>query len=265
VILRQSPYIQEISPDKQVFPLVFSRGLYLERVQFQKLYQKLVPSIQKGHRIVPAQILCSRDERLEQMRDSLLQIIETVPDDERYSPEIEVYFHRLYDDVKRCEASLSAGIAEIANGLVTLNDWESFSESSYWYARILRNALLGQLIPAWKFSHTEEPPLGKGVVQGSIGSNSSAAQFFGVSEVTSFDIFSSDRNRYFKAWIDSDSDPGRWFSKIPGMIEPLIGYWLPGIIDKFIIPQMVATYTYYRSSKEAVPWDELKTWMIGLS
>lgn len=199
------------------------------------------------------------------MRNSLLQIIETLPDDERYTPEIEVYFHRSYDDLKRIEASLSLGIAEIANGLVALDDWESFSEISYWYARILRNTLLGKLIPAWKFSHMEELPLGKEVVQGGIGTNSSSSQFFGVSEVTSFDIFSPDKSRYFKVWIESDLDPGRWFSEHLGMIEPLAMYWIPGVIDKFIIPQMVATYIYYRSSKEAVPWDELQTWMIGLS
>ena len=64
VLMRQAPDLQTINPDSQILPLVFYKGLYLERVNSQKIYGKLVPTIKKGREIGAAQIICLRDEKI---------------------------------------------------------------------------------------------------------------------------------------------------------------------------------------------------------
>jgi len=82
--------------------------------------------------------------------------------------------------------------------------------------------------------------------------------------MTRLDIFRQYRSEYFSVWIDSDSDPGQWCREYPGMNDPLRIYWLPEIIDKFVIPQMVVKYLFFETPVKKPPWD-ISSWMLGLS
>jgi TIR domain len=246
--------------EKKMMALSFTRGLFLDGVGLQNQYARLAPDMKRGDRMVPAQIIIAPDQKLDQMRNTLLNAIDIYGQQENYDPEFERKLRASYDTLEKSETALVAGIADIANGVISHQ--ALFGESCRWYARIIRNEILCQLENAWSFAHRDEkPPLGTGVVQGGLSSRESAATFFGVDRVQAAWIFRTvDSSGPRNVWID-----GR-FSAIldvsPGNMVTLSGLGSTDLIDKYLIPQIIANARLYAPSSESWDWDNLLSWYI---
>lgn len=255
--------------EKKMMALSFTRGLFLDGVGLQNQYARLAPDMKQGFdRMVPAQILIAPDQKLDQMRNTLLNAIDTYEQQDNYDPEFERKLRASYDTLEKSETALVAGIADIANGVISLDE-AHFGESCRWYARIIRNEILCQLENAWSFARPDEkPPLGTGVIQGGISSKESAATFFGVDRVWAAQIWAErsspgprDIDILDDVWIDID---GRMLAILDlhrGEAITLGRLWSTDLIYKYVIPQITAKYRLYAPSSKTLNWN-LQSWEI---
>jgi TIR domain len=250
-----------IPPEQRLFPLSFSKGLYLEQLGLQDQYGRIVPELKNGHRVSAKQFLLPYDQVFGEMRDLLRTTLETVQDREDYSPDLERELRTTHMQVKKFEEALPEGIAAIANGLLSIDDWAYFGDAAHWYARITRSEELYRLSRVWQFVNKSDPPLGKDAVGDVIDTRDNAARFWGVESVISCDLFKRDTGEHFRVWIDADSEAGVWFTETPQIPVPLTEFWAPHLMHHFIFPQVVAAHHYYYTSK-AMVWD-FEGWKIG--
>jgi hypothetical protein len=254
----------DIPLDRQIVPLVFTRLLYLERTLLQKRFNGLVSFLTEGKRITTRQLLAAPDAKLDEVREEVVRSVETYASSNDYDPDVEHELHNIYDKIKRVEAALLSGVADIANGLFSTRDSANFAETSHWYARLIRNELIAALHAGWYISHSSEFPIGAGFQASPTGSDFNAARFFGVKRVILCDIFREGSKDYFKVWVDRDSELGRWFEANPFIPDLFGAYWTPELAYKYVFPQIVAGAHLYRSTRRAVEWD-LTGWKIGLA
>jgi hypothetical protein len=251
--------LNAIPPEKQVIALTFSRGLFLDAVGLQKQYERLAPALKTGGKIYSKQIVVAPDSRLDEMRDVMLRAIESYDEHKDYHPDTERYLRNAYETLRKAEAALVDGVADIANGIIRL-DWASFADACHWYSRIIRNEIFAKLIVVWHFARPNEvPPLGEGAVPSAISSNKSAAAFFCTKDVRLVEIFDRNTHEYIKAWIGEETEPYR---EPPQFREQLGYFWSPDLLYKYVVPQMVAKYRFYNPSSAKMFWD-LPDKMIG--
>jgi hypothetical protein len=218
-----------------------------------------VPLIKTGQLLQPDQVVVVPEPDFDSMRGAINEVADRV-DTGVYDPDLETFFRETIETVRRLEKRIPCGVAAIANGLIENNDWAFFSTAVAWYVRLARTELLIHLSRVWPFARETLPaPLAPTTEHGGLMSRpESAAKFYGVAKVSSFDIFAPDQSAYFKVWFDEASEVAEWV-RLP---EPLRAYLTPDLAYKYVVPQMVWYYLANRKDLSEVPWN-YPTWLVG--
>lgn len=247
--------------EHELIPLRFAKGIYVEEATIQRRYEALVPKLGGGQAMAPEQILVVPDQAYEAVRKSFLATLDTFEDSAAYTPESETEIMRLYESVRRGEAGLKQGIAALATGLVASREWAFFSLSAHWFCRLVRNELIARIDMACRYAgiilEPSVPPVHNGLSQAT-----TAAKLFDVSEVRPCDVFNPEPgNEYIRVWVDAETEVGRWFEQAPQFHQPLLDFWDPTLVYKFVVPQMLVHHFWY-SPRTPLAWD-LAKWRIG--
>ena len=249
--------------DARLVPLRLRRGLYLQRAELQRYYEeRLVPSIRDGATLSSGQVVAMPDEKLEEMRSVFRTTVDEIDSHPGYTPDLENYFRQRYGQIEKLDEGMREGVADIANGLVAMNEGAFFSEACFWFVQIARHKMLYILAHAWKFSAGDSPPLGVEAIAEPLGNSDHAARLYGVTDVISCDVFSVP-GEYMKIWVGRDSDVWRRFTEMPYVREALGSVADPCFYHKYLVPQMVACHRLWSSGPLA--WNLPGSWNVGRS
>jgi len=240
--------------ERELLPLKLTKGIYLDEVSAQKRFEQLLPALRQGASLTAGQILPVPTREYQALRALLLSTLDTFAEHPSYSPRLEFWLNQTFEVIKRGEDGLRAGIAELANGIVRVNDWAFFSEAAHWLIRILMNELLARLNAVRLF--VGEETLGPSVepIADALTSSATAARFLEVEDVFPCDVFNDSSGDYIRVWVDSAGEVGRWFERAPQLHRSMREFATPRLMYKFVIPQMLASHFFFSESTPVV-WD----------
>ena len=249
--------------DARLVPLRLRRGLYLQRAELQRYYEELlVPSIRDGAMLSSGQVVAVPDEKLEEMRSVFRTTVDEIDSHPQYTPELEEYFRQRYGQIERLDEGVREGVADMANGMVAMEEWAFFSEACFWFLQIARHKVLYILGHAWTFTTGDSPPLGVEAIGDPLINSGQAARFYGGTDVISCDVFRVS-GECMKIWVGRDSDVWRRFTELPQMPEALGSAADPAFYHKYLVPQMVACHRLWSAGPLA--WDLPGSWIVGRS
>ncbi|MCB0111859.1 MAG: toll/interleukin-1 receptor domain-containing protein, partial [Caldilineaceae bacterium] len=229
----------ELPASQQLIPLTFSKGLYLREMQFGQRISAILKTAHDGFHFSERQFVVSVDETYQKLRTRLIHRMETIEDDPFYTPDFERSFAEHYNLLLSGEVNLCKGICLILNeGLIAGNiDQQVCVHACHWFARIVRTKLYYLLWTCQTPGISDLIPLAEEWAQ-SLGSNSSAAKFFAVSDVATVDIWPYDTIENIHILVDGESAMMRdWHEwQFP---QPLKVYLDSELLSKYIVPQMV--------------------------
>jgi len=246
---------------RQLIPLQFSRGLFLDEVSLDKRIRSLVASFGRGFEVSSSQLVLSPERDYTASRGRVARRLENLKNDPAYSPDWANKLRSHYDSIRRLESWLIDGTAKIMNGLFQSGDWAFTGQSCDWYARIIRSMLLRRI---WESQQglPDSSDYGKSCLGDPINYETSA-KFYGVPETICCDIWKEeDARSAFSVFVDADSEVGQWFRENPQCPDSLRAFWSSRLIYEYVVPQMI-----YKSYVSATPipasW-AFEGYMIGL-
>jgi hypothetical protein len=133
--------------------LRFARGRYLEEAVLQSRIEQLWHFMIAGKRISDDQIVVVADAAYEELREELIDVVENIHTDPRYSTEFENGLPQMYGNVRRLEKALVDGVREMINGMSHMRERSSVSLALHCYARIVRGELLARFAVASEVKH----------------------------------------------------------------------------------------------------------------
>jgi hypothetical protein len=213
-LLRRNGANEDSVPlSRRLLPLRFSHHLYLEQVELQLCFERIcMQCIETGSRLEDRQVVVTEDPILRKLRDDVALFVDNFAYSQSYTPERENSLRELYRRVRQFEAALPTGILAIANGLIEMREWAFFAMAAHWYARYVRNELLFYLTLIHSMQGTDNAAITsvrERLIASPFGSRQSAAAFFGVPDVQSYDIFRTEGNTYIRAWVGGNLELGR--------------------------------------------------------
>ena len=249
--------------DSRLVPLRLRRGLFLQRAELQRYYEQLlVPSIRDGAMLSSGQVAFMPDEQLEEMRSVFRITVDEIESHPYYTPDLEEYFRQRYGQIERLDEGMRKGVADLANGMVAMDEWAFFSEACFWFLQIARHKMLFILGHAWTFAKENPAPLGSDAISDPLISADQAARLYGAANVISCDVFRGP-GESIKVWVGRDSHVGHRFSEAPYVPEALGSATDPSFYHKYLLPQMVACHRLWSAGPLA--WDLPGSWNVGRS
>lgn len=249
--------------DARLLPLRLRHGLYLQRTELQRYYEEsLVPSIRDGAMLSSEQVVLVPDEKLEEMRSVFRTTVDEIDSHPHYTPDLEEYFRQRYSQIERLDEGMRVGVADMANGMVAMDDWAFFSEACFWFLQIARHKTLFILGHAWTFQTGDSPPLGADAIGDPLVNADQAARFYGATDVISCDVYRS-AGESLKIWVGRDSDVWLRFTEAPYVREAVSSAADPVFYHKYLLPQMVACKRLWSTGPLA--WDLPGSWSLGRS
>ncbi len=239
-----------VPPDRQIIPLTFTRGAYLNQVPFERRVRALAKSLPAGFMFAPHQFIVVPEPKYVLLRERLMARREHISEDPWYTPEFETDLEHRYEGILRKEEALLEGICLIVNEMVVAGKlpWVPFAETCHWYARIVRSSLLNEL---WFVQRPDLPDIsdyGSEFDGNPLGSGQGAAAFYGVADVALLDIGPKDyavgsfqySSSSFTAWVDENLLIVKlWRANHAYSSEALLAECDRGCLARYILPQMV--------------------------
>lgn len=246
----------------QAVPLQITHGLYVNEGKLERVLRRLAGQRREGERFEASQFLVLDDPGHAAVRRGFAALIDGYPASPGYSADVESELTRIYDSVRDYERRLPQGVAAIADALVTPALVDGAVQATHWYVRLMRSIALHRMLVGYAMAHTEPPPVAVPVHGHPMMDERQAAAFFGVAAVGLHDVFDTRGNAYFKAWVDRDSEVGRWFAEFPYVHRTVAYFWSGTLIYRCLVPQMVQQH----GLDPSVPltWD-FAGWNIGLA
>jgi hypothetical protein len=239
VVLLKKRHAESVAvpPERQLIPVIFTRGEHLNRVAFVARAEALKDILPCDYLIASQQMVVSQEPDYDILRSRLLTNIENLPSCDYYTPQIEEYLRGSYALIRRNENALLSGLAVLLNFWRERPTWFSLGESAYWFARIVRNILLSHLHAAQLKNAPEISDYGKGCFLSPTGDNHSAKKFYSLVEIASIDVFEPHTGEYMPVWIDGASEIAREFR--PAAFQCDLAEAGVQNIETYIIPQIL--------------------------
>ncbi len=233
-------------PEKELVCATFSRGVYIDRAQFERR-REILSERQRTSAIERTNIVINEEREYEFLKSKLHSRIDNIQTDPYFSSDLHSTLQSSLNEVNALEEALSDGLAlMIKHG--------SYVEAVDWFCRILRGQAVYSL---WSAQIPGAPDLseyGSDWQSASLLSNTSAAEFFETKEVDPVHIW-SDSSSPFSIWIGTETtkdlrdDDGVYL----GPMRVNSGStWLGS--DKYIYPQLLQTALTNGRGREMI-WD----------
>lgn len=231
-----------------LIPIKINQVLYVDT---ESLYRRLIRigSIVKLNGIQREQILIVHDKEYHAFKRMAYQEFDKFKT-ARNNGEMISYFREVLRTIEDLEETLIEGVILILSQ-GKLYDNFNLIESVKWFCKSMLFTIgfkIDQLINLKVKTFT-----GKELFHSPFGSNVSAAKFYDVDSVDSFDVWKeSHPNDYIKFWVSKDSFTSRDYEKFP-FIKSFIEVYDPTDWFKYLVPQMVRGGLL--NSKLPIWWD----------
>lgn len=262
VLEREGAKDADVTFQRQVIPISFSKGLYVDDTLLEARLQQLLSRRTESDIVKLDQIVVTTDASYEELRRRLRRRLDNIVDDAFYSPEFERTFRQYYQRVTRLERTLLEGIQlTVQHMAFERRNPDSAATAIQWFARLVRSQLLHAL---WNCQKPGEDSLtyGSDCDSSPMGSNVSAAKFYGLAEVVSCQIFKPSENGHITVQLDRNSGTGAECLEFVGFPQPLtiMPSW---DFAKYVVPQMLNAALPLPATRP-ITWD-LQGWRIGVS
>jgi hypothetical protein len=253
------------SPSKELIPLRFANGVYLDENSLGERLNILRDRIPADYELTNDQFVIYNDEACISLRRTLQSQLDQIEDDANYSPQIE---HRLRADlsrIKRLETMLADGIRTLVQRAFVRADNSTYiSTACHWFALYIRQMIYSSFIE-WQPDDKALPPYFKPGKQGDPFESPTFCRLHNIQNFIACDVW-PEHNRTYEQnvliWVDSNTEVGPWFEENPYVPCKMREFWSPQFIYEYFFPQMVFRHVVNVSHKEPLHWNAADL-MIG--
>ncbi len=227
---------------KELVPLVFTKGRYLDVIRFATRVEHLASQRRDECRFVPEQFLVVSGDTYETARGTFLEFLDNYPKLDNYHPQTHHNLTEDYNSARKGEHALINGIAALANAFVQSGNPNYLYTAADWFSRLVRSEILA------RFGYS---PGGLRLI---VNQAEPAARFFEVEEVLPCSILRRGQPhfRHVTVWIDRDSELARWLRN--SAAAEYRAFSSLDLTYKFVVPQVIARH-YWFDPPTPLLWD----------